>query len=306
MRTRSIAVPLLLCLFACTKKAAPPPPAPEPGGMTAAFGPDEEIKPVYAAFNGPLLPIAESLCHALHGLPDERRAACCAGKPGTESEVGGECAKIVSAAVRAGGTVLDAAAVQACVDAETKALQGCDWVAQGLPALPKECAQLIKGTIAGGGVCRSALECVDGLTCLGGGPTAAGHCGPPKANGAPCLASIDPLASFIRDYDDARHPECAGFCGHRHCEAKFSSGAACFLARQCGAAQHCDGNTCVAGPFANAGESCVGDGCAPGLRCVNKICAEPKAAGVACKQDLECIGGCVPGKSVCGLRCGLR
>jgi hypothetical protein len=309
MRIRSILFSLFLCV-ACTKKAAPPvpvaAPAAEPNGLAAALGPDEEIKPVYSAFAGPALPIAESLCHAVHGLPEERRAACCSAKIGTQNELVAECVKLVSAAVRAGGIALDAGKVQACADAESKATQGCGWVTQGLPALPDECARLVQGTVASGGVCRSALECVDGLTCLGAGPTVAGHCGPPKANGTACLSSTDSLANFVRDYDDARHPECAGFCGHRHCEAKFASGAACFLARQCGAGQHCDGKTCIDGPFANAGEACVGDGCGPGLRCINRVCALPKAAGLACVQDFECTGGCIPGKNVCGLRCDVR
>jgi hypothetical protein len=287
---------------ACTRAQAPGPVA--PNVALEAVQRDDTVKSVYAEFAGPAVPLAEALCDALHGLPERRRVACCAAHPGTS--IHGECSKIVSAALLSGAVTLDAAAVRACAAAQEGTLEGCAWIGQGEPPLPPACTGLFKGTVKAHGVCRSALECAEGQTCLGSGPTAAGRCGPPKGDGQACLSSIDPLSTYTRDSEDPRHPECAGFCGHRRCEPRRVAGAACFLARHCGPGLHCDGATCVSGPTAAAGGACVDDACAPGLRCLSGRCGEARAEGLACKQDFECRGGCLPGKQVCGMRCDLR
>ena len=286
---------------ACTRTPAP---AAAPPQAIEALQRDDAVRSVYAEFAGRSVPLAQALCDALHGQPERRRAACCAAQPGTSIKE--ECSKIVSAALLSGAVKLDAAAVRACAVAQERALEGCAWVGQAGPPLPPSCANLFKGSAKAGALCRSSLECADGQTCLGGGPTAAGRCGPPKRDGQACLGSIDALATYTRDYDDPRHPECAGFCGHRLCEPRRTAGVGCFLARHCGQGQHCDGTTCVSGPFAAASEACVDDACAPGLRCLSGRCAEPRREGLACKLDFECQGGCLPGRQICGMRCDLR
>jgi hypothetical protein len=308
--SRALLCSLLLLGLACAKK---PNPAAAPVAGNAAPGALEvppleevadEVKPVYAAFEGAALPLARELCSALHDLPEARRAACCAAQKGTAMT--GECTRIVSAALRSGSVELDGAAVGACVSAQERALSGCSWVGQWLAPLPPECRGLLRGRRRSGDLCRSSLECGEGQRCLGAGPTDAGRCGPPRSEGQACLSSVDPLAVYTLDPLDAHHPECAGWCGHRQCMRSAAPGASCRLARECGRGQHCDGEKCVAGASAAAGEKCVADACAPGLRCLSGRCAEPGPDGAACAADSECRGGCLPDRHLCGMRCDVR
>ena len=304
----------VLCATACSKKPAPPPPAAAPPAGAAASDPatvpaadllagNEEVKPAYET--GPALPLAQKLCAALYELPDTRRAQCCSGKP--RSGFGSECVRVLSAALRAGGVALDEGAVDRCIAAQGHAFEGCAWVGQWQPALPAECEGLLRGKLGQGAVCRSSLECAEGQNCLGVGPTDPGRCGPPRSDGQACATSVDPLAVYARQGEDPRHhPECAGYCGHRKCEPLARADEKCSIARQCANGLHCDGQKCVSGAFAAAGEKCVGGSCARGLRCVENRCAEPKADGATCKNDYECRGGCAPDKHVCGMRCDVR
>lgn len=322
--TRLLLVAALIASIGCSKKT--PPPAPTAAGGAAASGaasggaapageaaasedaaaaaaqPEEELKAVYADFAGPPAPLAQKLCGALYDLPVARRAACCGGKPG--STLGGECVKIVSAALRSGGVQLDAAGVDRCVLAQEKAHDGCSWVGQYHPPLPAECDGLLSGHRAKDEVCRSSLECANGLRCLGAGPMDKGRCGPPRGDGQPCLTSVDPLAVFARESLDAHHPECSGYCGHRKCEPIAAPGAACSIAPECPPGQHCDGKKCAPGDVAALGASCAGGTCAPGSRCIHGQCAAPKPDGSSCKDDVECLGGCLPSQR-CGMRCDL-
>ncbi len=311
MNRRCLALALAAAL-ACTKKgpAAPAAGAQDPVARESDAGAEglpaeDEVKPVYAEFAGPALPLAEKLCGALYDLPEVRRSTCCSGQPG-HSFVTTECTRIVSAALRSGAVALDSAAVEACVAAQAKAYAGCGWVGQWLMPLPPGCDGLLQGHRKSGEVCRSSLECGEGLHCLGVGPTDPGRCGPPRSDGQACLTAVDPLASYTRESEDTHHQECAGFCGHRRCEPRAAPGGKCFLARECSPGQHCDGEKCVKGALAAAGEKCVGDACVAGLRCITGKCAEPKAEGAACKTDYECLGGCVPKTNLCGMRCDVR
>lgn len=330
---RLCSIAALAFALACSRKPAAPPapaagapavgmPAPAVGtpaaGAPAAAAPvdpeeqkpppgteglpsDDEVKPVYSAFAGAPLPLAQKLCGALHDLPVQRRAACCKSNPGLS--FGGECVKIVSAALRSGGVALDAAAVDRCVAAQEKALDGCSWVGgNALPLVP-ECDGLLTGRRKANEVCRSSLECGEGLRCSGVGPLNPGRCAAPAAAGQVCLIAVDSLSVYSREELDAHHPECNGFCGHHKCEAAQAVGAACSLPSQCGPKNHCDGKKCVAGPTAAKGEPCTGETCAAGLRCVGAKCVQPKSDGDKCASDLECLGGCLPKTHVCGARC---
>jgi hypothetical protein len=298
---RHLSTALLLALsFACKKPApAAPPTAAQPAVEASDAGGDEEVKPVYAA--GEASPLAQQLCDALYEVQADRRAACCSGKPAPGLGLS-QCVLTVSAALRSGAVSLDPKAVAACAAAQAKIYDGCAW-AGSQPQIPSQCRELLKGRRKNGEVCRSSLECLEGQTCLGVGPTQAGICGAPKTDGQACRLSVDALASFARDDEDIHHPECAGFCGHYKCAPRTAPGGACFMASECPGGQHCDGKNCAAGAAAGAGEKCVGGTCAEGLRCVAGTCAAPLAAGAACKKDAECVGGCIPATHVCGQRC---
>ena len=312
--TRLFLAALLLCA-ACTKKkdaapaspAAPVHPAAPPADQgdlppgVAALPPDEDVKPVYSAFDGAALPLAQKLCTALHELPGQRRAACCKG--GVGISFASECTKVVSAAVRSGGIKLDSAAVDRCVAAQEKAHEGCSWVGGNYRSPLPECQDLLAGNRKTGDVCRSSLECAEGLRCLGVGPLNPGRCGASREAGQTCLTAVDSLAVYAQEDLDAHHPECTGYCGHRSCEAATTIGAACKVSFECGAKNHCDGHKCVEGSRAAKGEPCAGDICGAGLRCFTGRCFEPKKDGEKCARDEECLGGCVPSTHVCGMRC---
>jgi hypothetical protein len=290
-RYPSAALLLALC-FACKK--------PAPAAEALGAGQDEEVKPVYAA--GAAVPLAQQLCSTLYAVPAGRRAACCQGKasPGIALS---QCVLTLSAALRSGAVSLDAKALAACDAAQAKRYEGCAWAGPTQPALPAECADLLRGNLKAGAVCRSSLECLEGSFCLGSGPTQAGTCSPPKSDGQSCRSSVDALAGYAREDEQVHHPECAGFCGHYRCAPRTAPGGACHMASECPSGQHCDGTKCVAGAAAAADEACVGGTCAEGLRCVSGKCAAPLATGAACKSDEECIGGCIPQTHVCGQRC---
>ncbi|GAC1606894.1 MAG: hypothetical protein NVS4B10_21610 [Myxococcales bacterium] len=312
--TRRLLLAALIASLGCTKKQPPPAPpaakeasapagADEAAAAGAAVAAEEELKPVYADFAGPPAPLAQKLCGALYDLPGARRAQCCGGKPA--ATLGGECVRIVSAALRSGGVQLDAKGVDACAAAQEAAHAGCSWVGQFHPPTPAACGGLFSGHRKANEVCRSSLECSDGLRCQGAGPMDAGRCGPPRGDGQACLTAVDPLAVYARQDLDARHPECAGYCGHRRCEPITAAGAACSIAPECPRGQHCDGKKCAQGEFAALGQACAGGTCAPGARCLQGKCAEPKADGASCTDDLECRGGCAPATRRCGMRCDL-
>ena len=286
------ALALLISVFACKRQA--------PAELEDA-GAEDEVRPVYAKFGGDALPEAAKLCAALHDVAPRRRAQCCGGTQGTSASA--ECTRVLSAALRSGAVKLDAQAVARCVAAEERSHAGCSWIGQWTVPVSAGCRGVIVGHLKQGALCRSSLECEEELRCLGAGPTDEGRCGPPRAAGQACLTAVDSLAGYLREDEEAHHPECAGFCGHRRCMDNAPPGGACKLARECPRGQHCDGAACVAGAFAAEGEKCVADACASGLRCVNGACRKPKEDGAACASDYECRGGCIPATHVCGMRC---
>ena len=309
MISRLLALALLGSL-ACTRKPAPAPAPPPPPAAAPAPAPDaadalpqeDELKPVYSGFDGQPLPLAQKLCAAVYDVSAQRRGACCKTSA-TSSPLTALCSATVSAGLRSKGITIDEAAVDRCAAAQAKAHQGCSWVGPGDDPLPDECGALIQGARKAGEVCRSSLECGDGQHCLGVGPMDPGRCGPPRGDNQGCRQSVDPLANYARQSEDAHHPECAGWCGHYKCLPRAAAGAACRVGPECQAGLHCDGQKCVEGAVAKAGEACVAE-CAAGAHCVAGRCKEIKPDGAACTSDAECLGGCLPATHTCGMRCG--
>jgi hypothetical protein len=294
---RSAIVAALLLAVACSKPAPAPSRAAE---APADASTDEQVTPVYAP--GETVPAARTLCDALYETPSLRRAACCSTRP-AESVALAQCRLTVSAALRSRAVSIDGKALSDCAAAQSKIFEGCSWIGPSPPQPAPECRALFRGARKTGEVCRSSLECLDGLHCLGAGPTAAGRCGPPKTDGQACRLAVDALAGFALQDEDARHPECTGFCGHFRCAQRSVAGGACLTSAQCPAGQHCDGSACANGTAARRGERCVGGGCEDGLRCVSGRCLAPLAAGAPCQSDAQCRGGCIPATHLCGERC---
>jgi hypothetical protein len=268
---------------------------------------DDEVRPVYPVQAGAPSPLAQRLCEAIQELPAKRRAACCQGTPGVL--LTGECVRMLSAALASGAVKVEAPAVDACVQAMEQAHQGCEWVGPEMPPTPAACLGLVRGTLAAGAKCRSSLECVEGLSCHGVGPTDPGVCGAPGGTGQLCAISVDALAAYLRqDTLEEAHPDCQGHCFKRQCADPVPLGGACTLEVQCGPGLHCSEGKCAQGELAGLGQPCVHGGCQEGARCVLGVCATPKPAGAACERDVECLGGCVRpdgGKAgTCGQQCG--
>jgi hypothetical protein len=284
------------------------------GGRDGAAGEvveDDEVRAVYPADAGPPDPLVRKLCGALHDLPEERRAACCAASPAVV--LTSECARTLTAALATKAVTLAAADVDACEQAMRAAFEGCDWVGPFAPEVPAACLGLVKGQVAAGKRCRSSLECAEGLRCHGVGPTTTGRCGAPAASGEKCGGSADPLAGYARQNDlDAHHPECKGWCERTKCADVVVAGGACSLAGACGAGMLCVAGKCAAAAPAKAGEACPGDACEKGAQCIHGTCVPKKDAGAACVADFECRGGCLKsdggaaGKGVCGMKCSAR
>jgi hypothetical protein len=254
---------------------------------------------------GPADPLAARLCQALYTLPEERRATCCALRPGVA--LADACSGALSAALRSKALVLEAAPLEACTQALARAYAGCEWVGAFGPPFPKECQGLFSGRRAAGEPCRSSLECAGRLLCAGAGPTDWGRCSPAGEKGASCSTAVDSLATYTRQDLDRLHPQCLGLCRRHRCEAALPSGAVCEASQQCEVGQRCADGRCADG-LAGEGQACFGGDCAPGLRCLQGRCFLPLGAGAACSSDLECRGGCLGAATArrCGMRCDLR
>jgi hypothetical protein len=269
---------------------------------------DDEIRPVYPIDNSPPEPLAERMCDAVHVLPAKRRAECCASDPGFTPR--GECVRTLSSAIRSKAVTLDPADVDRCAQAMAKELEGCGWVNPSPPSAAAACDGIIRGQLKESAVCRSSLECAEGLGCLGLSATQVGRCGPPKPARALCNIGIDTLAAFTRQdrFEDA-HPDCAGYCIQRRCQDAVAVGGECKTHTECGAKRSCVKGKCSSAPLPAAGQPCAAGLCALGARCVKDVCTAPKGEGEACDSDLECRGGCERPDGgttgACGKRCDI-
>ncbi len=273
----------------------------------AASAGGDEIRPVYPELKGDPEPAARKLCAALHELPAQRKAACCAGA--SASNLGALCEGVVTAALRSKAVTVDDAAIERCAAAMDRAHQGCDWVTPLSSAVPPECEGLLRGRFPEGNKCRSSLECDEGLRCHGAGPTSLGRCGKPREGGT-CNTAVDVLATYARqDHYDKAHPECAGQCSQHRCLPALAAGEACQSSVACGEGALCSGGHCVAKAPGAEGDACAGAlDCAVGLHCAAGACRAKGAAGEACEKDSECRGACLKEKGqtrgACGHRCG--
>jgi len=290
-------------------------------GAAPASGGDD-VRPVYPIDpNIPPNPLAQKLCAGLTEMPEKKRAACCQTTPGIV--VTTECTRTLSAALQYEAVSLDEGAVDACVAAFEKTLDGCDWVGPFAPGPPPPCQGLLKGLLSYGQKRRSTLECSGTLRCKGVGPTTPGHCSAPNGNGEICGGTVDTLATYVRQTDiDKDHPECAaGRCIKHRCGPPAPENGECQVTLDCEDGLQCIGGgtppkkpkkgehaapvrKCVRRPLPKEGEPCPGGVCAGDLGCVMSKCTARKATGATCANDFECRGGCVQGK--CGPRCDLR
>lgn len=250
--------------------------------------------------------VVHRLCDALHRLPDTRRAACCAGTA-NGAGLAEACVRTLGDALARNAIAIDPGDVDRCAADSARELAGCDWVTPQAPRLPASCARIVHGRVAGGSACRSSLECVDGLVCWGASAKADGICAPPGAAGATCGRAEDPLATFLRANDDARHPECAGYCGYGRCAARVAAGGACATTAQCATGSHCVAGRCAPGLPPAAGEDCSTSACADGLACIDGRCTAPRRSGETCSRPSDCAATCLPPAAdhtrVCGMQC---
>src|SRR5262249_2382350 len=145
---------------------------------------------------------------ALYEVPNERRAACCDGR--RLPSFAGECARVLSFAVKSKAVTVSEAGIDGCRSAVEKAHEGCDWVTPLPLRTPDACQHLVRGTLAEKPRCRSTLECADGLICAGVSPTTIGVCAKPAKIGAICGTGVDPLASMVLSRtEDDKHAACA-------------------------------------------------------------------------------------------------
>jgi hypothetical protein len=262
----------------------------------------DQVRPVYPIDDKPPLPLAVRYCDATKTIAAKRRDACCGAGLYYSSTT--ECVRTLSAALRSGAVSLADADVASCEAAMTKSTEGCDWVTSTGANLAQECMGIVLGTLGDGKVCRSNLECTEGLRCRGLGTTRAGKCGAPMPSGSMCNISADSLASFTSQNDyDRHHPECAGYC-RRQCVDAVAEGAACTASLECGAKGWCAAGRCTT-HAPGVGDACT-DVCGGGARCVRNKCAAPKGGGESCELDVECRGRCVrsdAGTGQCGPDC---
>jgi hypothetical protein len=250
----------------------------------------DEVRPVYPFENKPPMPLAEEYCNAVRETPKKRRQECCPNA-GAYAPTG-ECIRTLSFALRSGAVTLDKADVDACAAAVARETAGCDWVTSVGSRNVGACLGILRGTLKEGALCRSNLECEEGLRCRGLSAVIPGHCAAPQAKGGLCNVAVDSLASFTGQDDfEGHHPECTGSCARRRCQDAVAVGAPCTASFECGPNHHCAAQKCVAGPLPLAGQPCT-DACAPSVRCLKGTCVTPKGGGEACESDAECRGRC--------------
>ena len=224
-----------------------------------------------------------------HGAPASHRAD--------------ECARTLSAALRANVAEIALPEFEECSSALVKLHDGCDWVGPNAPAIPLDCNNVLRGKLPARTRCRSSLECQGTLRCQGVSASNPGLCGSPLEHGAECGAGVDPLASLLRqELLEEEHPECSGHCERRRCTAPISPGGRCSASVQCPINYHCERQRCQPGPLDKLGEGCSGL-CDGGARCLKGRCVLPLPEGATCEVDAQCLGACRHGDTGTGGSC---
>jgi hypothetical protein len=247
----------------------------------------DEIKPVYPRTQDPPEPAAERYCNLMYEVSESKRAECCPSMPFSVFRPTDECVRTLSYALRSKAVTLEKADLDACEAAIMEEAKHCDWSG----ATPAVCEGIVRGQIGEREVCRSSLECKDGLRCAGLGATKPGKCFPALPVGAPCGAGVDTLGAFIHQDPERTHPECDGYCDRRRCAASVEIGGACKTSLQCGFGRRCQSGHCTAAPLPSAGEACGAAPCATGTICLRGTCVAPKRLGEACAGGDECRSG---------------
>jgi hypothetical protein len=303
---RALFLLVAVSVLSCSGKGCGSPNVTDAGALSAAVSvpvietppPPDDEKPVYPITKDPPEPLAQRYCALFYERAETRRKACCPKTTFTPVLLTSECVRTLSAALRSKAVTVETTALDACEAQIAVEEKQCDWGGE----LPEQCKGLVKGTIAAGALCRSSLECVDGLQCRGLGTSRAGNCAPPSKVGERCADAPDTLASFVRQDVAATHPVCDGHCFLGACRALAPAGGECKSMLDCQKGTHCRANLCTDAPFPTAGQPCGGDACAAGLRCVAGTCTAIVRLGEACSSDDGCRSAfCEQGK--CALSC---
>ncbi len=232
-----------------------------------------------------------------------------------------ECNKAIRDEVAAGRLTFDAAVAMACADAADKKKRGTIGIHLYAPDLDEmpECKSLVAPKQGADQPCKSSLECVAPLTCIGAHDAVDGACKPlPTKAGDACDGVL------WRLHDLGHRARCApglacdlpdGKTKTSTCRAAVAKGGACVDSDECADRLACRAGVCSDAPPAAVGGACTDDedDCALGLYCARPkgaasgACATKKPAGGACTDVFECRGECKKtdgGAGVCAAICG--
>ena len=232
-----------------------------------------------------------------------------------------ECNAAIRNEVDAGRLTFDAGVAMACADAADKKKKGTTGIHLYAPDLDEiaECRLLVTAKQSADQPCKSSLECVAPLTCIGAHAPDVGACKPlPMKAGDACDGVLWAL------HDLGHRPRCGPGLAcdlpdekakTSTCRAAVAKGGACVDSDECAEHLTCHAGACDDGPAAAVGGRCTDDedDCALGLYCsrpkgsASGTCAAKKPAGAACTDLFECRGECKKsdaGAPVCASICG--
>lgn len=209
-----------------------------------------------------------------------------------------------------GKTVYDGQAAARCLNGY--AGLGCNVSDQaGLTALAKMCGTIFKGTVANGGACLIAADCVSqscNTGACGGDLCCAGTCQDKVPAGGDCLADGSVCVEGAYCHYD-------GISSTATCKVLVAAGQPCTVGDLCVPGTSClvDQTTQTPGTCAKPpaeGEPCpVGSCDSPQDTCdpTSKTCVRRAAVGVACSSTAACVAyaTCDPVSHVCVAGAGL-
>ena len=225
---------------------------------------------------------AKAFCDAFEHAEAEAQLAACPSdaklKEKTERAVH-QCIELLNSGVSQKRQIFSASAAKGCLSAE-KAFAADPTRPRYLhDAVRGACAFVVNGLVEEGKECESALDCKDGLTCVGAKGAPPGKCTQRLAAGGAC--------------DDEQ------LGGSRFYVAATSSRAVCGPGLHCGM----KGSELVCLSNSVAGQACEPDAsaCGPGMRCINGRCGDETLAKAkqACAASSDCAVGLVCESQVC-------
>jgi hypothetical protein len=220
-----------------------------------------------------------------------------------------ECNFVVRDGVASGRMTFDPMAAARCVEVGEKtktAMKGVHLATPDIDELP-ECKAIVKGKQADGQPCKSSLECVDPLTCIGAKDKKDGVC---KAVATKAGDACD--GSVWKSLDLGHRRRCGPGLAcdtpdaknkNPICQKAIAQGGVCDDSDECAEGLTCHAGKCDSGPPADVGGACDDDtdDCKDGLYCKREPdagrqkvgkCAEKKAGGQPCTDLFECRGEC--------------